>query len=102
MDIDLTGKSAIVTGGSRGIGRAVALTFGRHGAAAVACYINETEAVRQLGEELGRLNGGYVAQVDVTDQASVQRTVDEAAERLGGKVDILVNNAGAVSHKMLT
>jgi 3-oxoacyl-[acyl-carrier protein] reductase len=101
MDIDLTGKSAIVTGGSRGIGRAVALTFAQHGAAAVACYINETDAVRQLGDELGRSNGGYVAQVDVTDEASVQKTVSEAAERFGGKVDVLVNNAGAVSHKML-
>jgi len=101
MDIDLSGKSALVTGGSRGIGRAIALAYSRHGAASVACYLNETDAVRELGDELAGLpGGGYVAQVDVTDEDSVKRVVDAAAERLG-KIDILVNNAGAVSHKML-
>jgi 3-oxoacyl-[acyl-carrier protein] reductase len=101
MDIDLSGKAALVTGGSRGIGRAIAIAYSQHGAAAVACYLNETDAVRELGEELGGLpGGGYVAQVDVTDQDSVRSVVNDAAERLG-KIDILVNNAGAVSHKML-
>lgn len=101
MDIDLTGKSALVTGGSRGIGRAIALAFARHGGTVVACYLNETDAVRRLGDELGGLpGGGYVAQVDVTEEGSVKRLVDEAAERFG-KIDVLVNNAGAVSHKML-
>jgi NAD(P)-dependent dehydrogenase (short-subunit alcohol dehydrogenase family) len=102
MDIDLSGKSALVTGGSRGIGRAIALAYSRHGATAVACYMNETDAVHALGDELGGLpGGGYVAQVDVTDEDSVRSLVSGAAERLG-KIDILVNNAGAVSHKMLT
>jgi 3-oxoacyl-[acyl-carrier protein] reductase len=101
MDIDLSGKSALVTGGSRGIGRAIALAYSNHGAATVACYMNETDAVHALGEELGGLpGGGYVAQVDVTDEASVRSVVSEAAERFG-KIDILVNNAGAVSHKMM-
>ena len=53
MDIDLSGKSALVTGGSRGIGRAIALAYSNHGAATVACYMNETDAVHALGEELG-------------------------------------------------
>jgi 3-oxoacyl-[acyl-carrier protein] reductase len=102
MDIDLSGKSALVTGGSRGIGKAIALAYAQHGAATVACYMNETDAVRELGEELGGLpGGGYVAQVDVTDEDSVRRVVSEAADKLG-KIDVLVNNAGAVSHKMLT
>jgi 3-oxoacyl-[acyl-carrier protein] reductase len=101
MDIDLSGKSALVTGGSRGIGKAIALAYSRHGAAAVACYMNETDAVHALGDELGGLpGGGFVAQVDVTDEDSVRSLVSNAAERLG-KIDILVNNAGAVSHKML-
>ncbi len=101
MDIDLSGKTALVTGGSRGIGRAVALTFARHGASVVACYRNESDDVRTLAEELERLgNGSYVAQVDITEEESVARLVDEARERLG-HIDILVNNAGAVSHKSL-
>ena len=101
MDIDLSGKAAIVTGGSRGIGRAAALGFARNGASVVACYINETDAVKQLGEELASLQSdSYVGRVDVSDEASVNALVDEAAKRFG-KIDVLVNNAGAVSNKSL-
>ncbi len=101
MDIDLSGKCAIVTGGSRGIGRAVALSFAGHGASVVACYINESDAVREVAGELERLGGnGYVAQVDVTDEESVRKLVADASQRFG-KIDILVNNAGAVSHTSL-
>jgi 3-oxoacyl-[acyl-carrier protein] reductase len=101
MDIDLTGKSALVTGGSRGIGRGIAVAFGEHGASVVACYMNETDAVRELGDQLGGMpGGGNVAQVDVTDEGSVKSLVDDTVERYG-KIDVLVNNAGAVSHKML-
>lgn len=101
MDIDLSGKSAIVTGGSRGIGRAVALAFARNGASVVACYINETDSVRALGEELAGLEPrSYVGRVDVSDEASVKELVGEAAQRFG-KIDVLVNNAGAVSHQTI-
>ena len=100
MNIDLGGKCAFVTGGSRGIGREIALTFARNGASVVACYLNETDAVRALGEELGSHNGGYVTRVDVTDEGSVRKAVDEAAGKFG-HIDVLVNNAGAVSHKTL-
>lgn len=100
MDIDLTGKCALVTGGSRGIGRGIALAFGDHGASAVACYINETDAVRELGEELQKRGGGRVGQVDVTDEGSVKNVVGETVDSYG-KIDIVVNNAGAVSHKLL-
>ena len=101
MDIDLSGKCAIVTGGSRGIGRAIALSFAGHGASVAACYINESDAVREVAGELERLGGnGYVAQVDVTDEESVRKLVADASQRFG-KIDILVNNAGAVSHTSL-
>jgi 3-oxoacyl-[acyl-carrier protein] reductase len=99
VDIDLDGKCALVTGGSRGIGRAIAEQFSAHGAAVVACYLNETEAVQRLGDALAA-SGGYVAQVDVTDADAVRSVVGAASERFG-HVDILVNNAGAVSHKTL-
>jgi len=101
LDIDLSGKCAIVTGGSRGIGRAIALSFAGHGASVAACYINESDAVREVAGELERLGGnGYVAQVDVTDEESVRKLVADASQRFG-KIDILVNNAGAVSHTSL-
>lgn len=100
MDIDLTGKAAIVTGGSRGIGRAVALSFARHGASVVACYLNATESVNALDDELRALNGSYAGQVDVTDEGSVRNLVGDAVARFG-KVDVLVNNAGAVSNMSL-
>jgi 3-oxoacyl-[acyl-carrier protein] reductase len=101
MDIDLTGKAAVVTGGSRGIGRAVAQSFARNGASVVACYLNETEAVQELGEVLAGLEpSSYVGQADVSDEASVNALVAEAAARFG-KLDVLVNNAGAVSNKPL-
>lgn len=100
MDIDLSGKCALVTGGSRGIGRGIALAYGAHGASVVACYMNETDAVLELGKELEGLGGGRVAQVDVTDEESVNNVVNETAESFG-KIDVVVNNAGAVSHKML-
>jgi len=100
MDIDLTGKCALVTGGSRGIGRGIALAFGDHGASAVACYINETDAVRELGEELKKRGGGRVAQVDVTDEGSVKNVVAETVESYG-KIDVVVNNAGLIRDRML-
>lgn len=101
MDVDLSGKCTVVTGGSRGIGRGIALAFAEHGASVVACYINESDASRSLGEELAASSGkGYVAQGDVTDEAAVRKIVDEAAERFG-HIDVVVNNAGAVSHTML-
>jgi 3-oxoacyl-[acyl-carrier protein] reductase len=92
--IDLTGKVAIVTGGSRGIGRAVALTLGRQGANIafldrLACTVEDH--TRDDVEALGRLAvciGG-----DVTDPAACAALV-EATLKEFGKVDILVNNAG--------
>ena len=92
--IDLTGKVAIVTGGSRGIGRAVALMLGRQGADIafldrLACTI-EDHTQGDL-EALGRRTvcvGG-----DVTDPAACAATVEATLEAFG-KIDILVNNAG--------
>jgi 3-oxoacyl-[acyl-carrier protein] reductase len=92
--IDLTGKVAIVTGGSRGIGRAVALQLGRQGADVAfidraACLIDDH--TKGDVEAMGRRSvcvGG-----DVTDPASCAETVAETLREFG-RVDILVNNAG--------
>jgi 3-oxoacyl-[acyl-carrier protein] reductase len=92
--LDLTGKVAIVTGGSRGIGRAVALTLGRQGADVAfidraACLVDDH--TKGDVEAMGRRSvcvGG-----DVTDPASCAATVAATIEAFG-RVDILVNNAG--------
>ena len=101
MQIDLTGKKALVTGGSRGIGRAITLALARAGADVVAVYRNESEAVRTLREELQEIgpNNAAIA-ADVGDREDVDRLMNEVKERLG-HVDILVNNAGIVSNYTL-
>lgn len=81
----LEGRTALVTGASRGIGRAIALELGRAGASVVVGYHGgEAEAA-----EVARACSGRAVQADVADPASAQALVQEA-----GDLDILVNNAG--------
>ncbi len=98
MDFKLAGKRALVTGGSRGIGRAIVLELARHGVEVAACYHQESEAVTSLKVELGRLNSeSYLIQADVSDEESVTLLAEDVRRRFG-KIDVLVNNAGVVSH----
>lgn len=91
---ELTGKVAIVTGGSRGIGRAVAETLARQGAHTVVGYVSGAEAARQVVESIGASGGKAEAiQIDVADTAITEKTIAEAAKRLG-RLDIVVANAG--------
>jgi 2-deoxy-D-gluconate 3-dehydrogenase len=90
---DLTGRTALVTGASRGIGRAIAVAFARHGAD-VALNGRDTallEEVRAEIESLGRK--AVVVAADVTDPAAVRGMVDSAVSALG-HLDVVVNNAG--------
>jgi NAD(P)-dependent dehydrogenase (short-subunit alcohol dehydrogenase family) len=91
---DLTGKRALVTGASRGIGAAIALALAEKGADVAITYERSAdraaEVVRAI-EAKGRR--GFAIQADSADAAAVKRSVDEAAASLGG-LDILVNNAG--------
>ena len=101
MDLGLNGKRAIVTGGSRGIGRAIVLGLAQGGASVAACYNRESDDVKRLRGELEEIGGeSYLAQADVSDAASAESFVREATERFGG-LDILINNAGVVSHQMI-
>jgi 3-hydroxybutyrate dehydrogenase len=86
----LNEKIALITGGGRGIGRAIALAFAREGVR-IAVAARTAEQVEQVAAEIG--NGAIAVVCDVSDPESVQRTFDEVSERLG-EVDILVNNAG--------
>jgi NAD(P)-dependent dehydrogenase (short-subunit alcohol dehydrogenase family) len=101
MDVELSEKHAVVTGGSRGIGRACVLALARQGAAVAAVYHHESDAVTSLAEELEAIgNGSFVVQADVGSAEDVDRLTDEARERFG-QIEVLVNNAGVVSHKLL-
>jgi NAD(P)-dependent dehydrogenase (short-subunit alcohol dehydrogenase family) len=101
MDLELKGKKALVTGGSRGIGRAIVLALARQGVSVAACYQRESDAVASLADELRKLgNDSHTAQADVSDPASVAKLVGGIRDRFG-RIDVLVNNAGVVSHKPL-
>ena len=96
MSVALEGKVAIVTGGSRGIGRAVAAALLQKGTHVAISGINK-EHLEQAEVELSRVAAGgarvLTFAADVRDHLAVQSLVDETARRQGG-LDILVNNAG--------
>jgi 3-oxoacyl-[acyl-carrier protein] reductase len=93
MDLGLRGKVAVVTGASRGIGKAVAHSLLAEGSAVAICARNAERldaAVHELSEAGGRVFG---VPTDVTDEAAVRKFVAAALETFG-RIDILVNNAG--------
>jgi NAD(P)-dependent dehydrogenase (short-subunit alcohol dehydrogenase family) len=96
MDLQLTGKRALVTGGSRGIGRMVALELAREGADIVVAA-RGADALAATAEEVSSETGRHVVPVtvDTADDASVRAMAEAAAGVLGG-VDILVNSAARV------
>jgi len=101
VDLELNGKRALVTGGSRGIGREIVLGLARGGASVAACFNRESEDVERLRGDLEEVGGAsYLAQADVSDADSVAGFVGDAVERFGG-LDIVINNAGVVSHKLI-
>ncbi len=90
MDLGLGGKKALVTGGSRGIGRAIAEALLREGASVAICARGEA-GVQAAKAELEQLGTVYAATADMADGAAVRRFVADATEVLGG-LDILVHN----------
>ncbi len=98
MDLQLRGKRALVTGGSRGIGKAVARALALEGAL-VALLARHEPTLREAAEELRAQCGATVIGVraDTTDDEQVRAAVREAEERLGGGIDILVNAAAEPS-----
>ena len=98
MDLRLAEKRALVTGGSRGIGRSIVLALAKQGVSVAACYHRESEAVTSLAAELDRVGRGcFVIQADVSDETAVTQLAETVRNRLG-RLDILVNNAGVISH----
>src|SRR6185436_12495555 len=94
MDLGIKGKSAIVTGGSRGIGRETARQFLEEGVRVMICGRN-AQTLEQARAELAQATGGEIHAVatDMMKADDIGRLVEAAKKQFGG-VDILVNNAG--------
>ncbi len=94
MEINLMGKTALVTGGATGLGRAIALALAHASADVAITHLSHDDDVTPQIRSLGRQ--GFAYHLDATSSAAVNRVVAQAAEALGGHIDILVNNAGSL------
>jgi len=95
VDLELDGKKAVITGGSRGIGKAIALELASEGVDIAICSRSQ-EALESTAKEIRKKTGSSVfcSVADTTDEPSVSTFISESASNLGG-IDILVNNAAA-------
>jgi NAD(P)-dependent dehydrogenase (short-subunit alcohol dehydrogenase family) len=93
--LDVSGKVVLVTGGTSGIGRAIALGFAEAGAKVCAGSTNP-EKVASIAKELGQ--GHHAVRMDVSDESSVRTAVDETAKKFG-RLDVVVNAAGVIMRK---
>ncbi len=95
MKLDLTGKTAFVTGGNLGIGRAISLALARCGVDVALTYYSHREEGEQTVKDIEQMGRkAYAFQLDATDSTQVKTVVDKVARALGGHIDILMNNAG--------
>jgi len=98
----LTGKAALVTGGSRGIGAAIVLRLASEGASVAFTYSASSEQANSLVEQIAQTGGKAIAiKADAADQEAVRAAVRETAKQFG-KIDILVNNAGIIVLGLIT
>ena len=96
MSMDLNGKTAVVTGGARDIGRSISLALAEAGAAVVVNYNASREAAESVVEDILRRGGRALAVgADVTKQAGARGLIAESVKAFG-KIDVLVNNAGGM------
>jgi 3-oxoacyl-[acyl-carrier protein] reductase len=99
--IDLTGKTALITGGSRGIGKAIGLRLARQGADVAFSYKGNADAAKASAAEIESIGTRALAiQGDVRDPESAETVVKAALEAFG-KIDILVNNAGVTRDDLI-
>ena len=95
-NISLEGKVAIVTGGSRGMGRAIALTFAEAGADVAVCSRGQDSSLDDVAEEIRGLGRRSLAvPADISRKADIDNMVQRVADEFGG-IDILVNNAAII------
>jgi 3-oxoacyl-[acyl-carrier protein] reductase len=96
MDLKLKGKNAIVTGGTRGIGRAIAHTLADEGCNVAVCARNADEISKTVDDLKARGVSAIGGVVDVTDGGALKKWISKAGTELGS-LDILVSNAGAMA-----
>jgi NAD(P)-dependent dehydrogenase (short-subunit alcohol dehydrogenase family) len=95
----LKGKSAIITGGDSGIGRAVAVLFAREGADVAIVYLSEKRDAEETGKQIEKEGGkSLLIKGDVSDSKFCQKAIDKTVKEFG-KLDILVNNAAYQKHQ---
>lgn len=95
MELGLTGKVVLLTGGSGGIGRPLARSFGREGARVALTYLRRADAAKDVAASIEEAGGEALpVQLDLTDRQSIDAAVGHVVDRWGG-IDILVVNASA-------
>ena len=98
MSIRIDGKNALVTGGTRGLGRAIVLALARAGGNVVTCYREDAEQAEALARDLKETTGEHqVIRADLCQPGEVAGLVQECRERLG-TLHVVVNNAATISH----
>lgn len=97
----LAGKTALVTGASRGIGREIALTLAGYGAAVVVNYNGSKESAEETAEQIRNAGGrAMICQANVAAAEEAQRLFEESIKEFG-RIDILVNNAGITKDNLI-
>lgn len=96
MDLNLSGKRIFVTGGTKGIGRAIVETFAAEGASVALCARNEDEVAQTVDALKATGIAAYGAAIDVTDEQALKDWVESAASHMGG-IDAVVSNVGAMA-----
>jgi len=100
-DKALSGRVALVTGGSRGIGRAIAVALGRRGARVIVNYAAREDAARETAAAVEAAGGqAAISAFDVADSAAVSEAIKAIGKQHGG-LDILVNNAGVAINGLI-
>ena len=97
----LSGKTALVTGASRGIGKAIAMALAECGAEVVINYSNSKEKADEVVSAIENLNSkAYSVQANISEEDSVNQLIDTVLKR-SGQIDILINNAGITNDGLL-
>ncbi|MER6668431.1 SDR family oxidoreductase [Amycolatopsis japonica] len=98
MELGLKGKKALVTGGTRGVGRGIVLALAREGVDVITCHRQDGEMVDSLERELKEIGGQHaVLRADLTDPEQIAGLLGECRSRFG-RLDLVVNNAAVISH----
>ena len=97
----LSGKTALVTGASRGIGKAIAIALGEAGAEVIVNYSNSEQKAEEVVSTIKNLHtNSYAVRANISEESSVNQLISEVIER-SGQIDILINNAGITKDGLL-